>query len=103
MSVYIDEETDGNLINTSSIIEEIENIIEEIGCFCIYNDDFPELEATHGNLKHKITYLDKKHCYVEVFSKRLKGVIVDSYILLYKEIAEEKLKEILEICKRQLK
>lgn len=105
MSVYINEETGGNLIRKNPILSEIEEILEE------YPDGFfvKEIENelpflnTYGNLCHLITSLYLNYAYVEVYGEKYGDDVVDSYTIPLKELSDNKLEEILEICKNYKK
>lgn len=104
MAIYTGEETDGNLKEPNFLLIEIEHILKQYEGFYIneIEDELPFLD-TYGNLVHLITYLAYSYAYVEVYSEKYGDDIIDTYTIPLKELSENKLKEILEICKNQLK
>lgn len=105
MAIYTHEETDGNLIRRNPILSEIEEILEE------YPDGFfvKEIENelpflnTYGNLCYLVTFLSLSYAYVEVYGEKYGDDVVDSYTIPLKELSDNKLEEILEICKNYRK
>lgn len=105
MAIYTGEETDGNLIQKNPILSEIEEILEEYpdGFFVKEVENELPFLNTYGNLCHLVTFLSLSYAYIEVYGEKYGDDIVDSYTIPLKELSDNKLEEILEICKEYKK